>query len=629
MDDWATEFKPADKVNVPSFIRLFIIARVLKSVNTNNDTIKKLASEMGDSKTRQIVENILTKLTTNGIKKYMKYHFKAEEQIQTIEKIFNDIILKKYEKEYVKIITYTHDSGSEYYQSAVFNTDDLMCYIFEFIELESHFTGDLINCGLVNSHWLYQSWNTNLIYPFGLDKLISDTIHLWLRSDIKNDVASAHIGKWQRIANVKSIECYSYAFSNCTQGYNNNDNNSNNNNNNSKHLMKFLLRQLSMLKSVTHVEFEVDENCLSFLKILDVYRKKIEWYHVKITKHEIDLEGCIFKENMLSLLKLSNAQVIFIFHMYYHLMWTNKCHTLIINGLKEIESGWCQYIIDNCDCSGIKKLVFDGITFCTQMNNLENSTKLLLTKLGQKFENLEHIVIRQCGFDHDYLNPCVLQLIQSLSKVVKKNKARVALKIMTDRNCDKLVQIFSAAGIMVNSLNTWMRPTTAAIDSVKPLILNNRDLECLDICESTGMDDLGKWKQIRLVEILVPWLATHENFKSSLQMISVHRDDVNDKPKECINAINQLLSLKTVEQNKVFVRLHVAIDIDKEKHDDHFKVSFERLCKILFLVLTIKQIPIEFILSINSVTTSYYDNTLNPIFNINNKTNPDSVHIVN
>ena len=176
---------------------------------------------------------------------------------------------------------------------------------------------------------------------------------------------------------------------------------------------------------------------------------------------------------------LPNAQVIYIFHTFYYLLWTNKCHTLIFNGLKGIDSKWCQYIIDNCDCTGVKKVVFDGITFCNVMSGLENSTKLLLEKFAEKFKNLKHVVIRHSSLDRGYHNPCLVELMWYLSKIIKKNKTRVALSIMSNtKDCDKLVKVFRETRIMIDGLKIWMYGMME-VDIVKPLISNNNHLEYL------------------------------------------------------------------------------------------------------------------------------------------------------
>ena len=219
MDDSSIYVQPPQKMIVPSFIRLFVMSRILKHRNVSVDQIQQMVKVIKDSTKQQIAQDILTRLINDGIQKYMKKWFNEKEQAQVIEIIFNQIISKHFEKEYQHIMTYAcsdHDNNNRKsqhcnYQRLVFNSDDLMCLIFQFVELEEGFTGDLINCSLVNSHWLYQSWNPNSIYHLRLDTLMKNTIKM--TRNMKRNLSRVsdwdRIGtlssKWQRVATVKSV----------------------------------------------------------------------------------------------------------------------------------------------------------------------------------------------------------------------------------------------------------------------------------------------------------------------------------------------------------------------------------------------------------------------------------------
>ena len=73
-----------------------------------------------------------------------------------------------------------NDSG--YYQEWVFNTNDLVCSILQYVSdfdskcIWSHdYSGDLRNRSLVCSHWLYYVFNLKSIYFFNLTDLIKTT----------------------------------------------------------------------------------------------------------------------------------------------------------------------------------------------------------------------------------------------------------------------------------------------------------------------------------------------------------------------------------------------------------------------------------------------------------------------
>ena len=70
--------------------------------------------------------------------------------------------------EYNKLTTCVCNSNSNNnnyndYKCQVFNSRDLMCKIFHYLYYSFEFDGDLFECSLVNSHWLYHAWDINCI----------------------------------------------------------------------------------------------------------------------------------------------------------------------------------------------------------------------------------------------------------------------------------------------------------------------------------------------------------------------------------------------------------------------------------------------------------------------------------
>ena len=111
-----------------------------------------------------------------NIKKHMKNYYNEMEHAETIEIIFNKIIIKQFASEYERIAkcVNTHQN-----QGIVFNTDDLMCAILGYLEYNhdtDRIDGDLFACILVCSHWLYHVWNPNSIYYLCLDSLMDNTL---------------------------------------------------------------------------------------------------------------------------------------------------------------------------------------------------------------------------------------------------------------------------------------------------------------------------------------------------------------------------------------------------------------------------------------------------------------------
>ena len=202
-DDWSNNSestKTTDSnynLKVPSFIRLFVINRILckyisdrkqNECSNSRSFMEQLANVFKGGSTKiaietkliedlvnafsnnveikTIVNNILTKLVNDGIKKYMNEWYNEQRQANIIEEIVNRIILQKFETEYNKLITFMDDYNSndnsglkvncKYYQNLVFNSNDLMSIIFQYLEWGRKFNADLFCCSLVNSRWLFK-----------------------------------------------------------------------------------------------------------------------------------------------------------------------------------------------------------------------------------------------------------------------------------------------------------------------------------------------------------------------------------------------------------------------------------------------------------------------------------------
>ena len=194
-DDWTPPINDcAYNLQVPSFIRLFFIRRILHEYiidNTQHGTtttkvVEHLVTPLNDSgeQLKRIASNIVTRLMDDGIKIYIDKWYNEKQESNIIEMIFNKIILKKFDKEYNKLVTYQSDTDTNTnviinmkYQILLFNSNDLMSYIFQYLELyHGTVNDDLYCCSLVDSHWLYHVWNVNSVYFVDLDVLIQKTL---------------------------------------------------------------------------------------------------------------------------------------------------------------------------------------------------------------------------------------------------------------------------------------------------------------------------------------------------------------------------------------------------------------------------------------------------------------------
>ena len=607
MDDWTIKVPPPEKVIVPSFIRLFVIARILKHCNASVDQIKQMVKVIKDLKQQQTAQDILIRLINDGIKKYMEKWFNEKEQIQVIEMMFNTIILKQFEKEYQTIMRCDDNNKSQYYQRLVLNADDLMCLIFQFIKLKETFTGDLINCGLVNSYWLYQTWNPNTIYYLCLNRLITNTIRMTRNLKESNDKGSKVYdldrilsSKWQRVATVKSVHIGLY----------------------NSVPSQYLLEKISMLRSIVDVSLIISDTYVSLLKALLYYNKE------NIKEYWVVIRG-VKQQNKLKPLELINAKDILVKHMYYYLKWSHRCKILRLVDLPDINENWIKYVIDNCDCNGIQTLIIDNISVNSLLNPETKSTQLLFNKLAQKFQNLQRLSLKM---NQDKAKKSMfLVSLKCLRPIIKKTSTVMTLKLHSGfAECDKLAKIIQDTGIKMSHLKIC--EFDHAIDDFKPIIFNSPNLESLTIdksylgrkcCEKKLLDlllamectytDNSKASGKKLEEKSSDGELTHghgiKSGFSSLKMIDINDKDFNTS----INTISQILGLKLIKKNKLYLKMVFKINVPRS-NSSVFRESFKTMCKTIKSLLISEQVPIEVSITMDGMEQYHFENIYYPIF---------------
>ena len=182
--DWnkPIDLLPVNILKMPSFVRLFVIHRVLNNANYNSNDSINIDTVVSESTLNKALhssaQQILSQLMKHGIKDYMNKHYKEKNQANTIEIIFNQIILKQFTKEYQNVTLYptvtiagntteSSDENKTNYQNLLFNTTDIMCSMFQYFSDfndNNEYIGDLSNCSLVCSQWFYHAFNPNSIY---------------------------------------------------------------------------------------------------------------------------------------------------------------------------------------------------------------------------------------------------------------------------------------------------------------------------------------------------------------------------------------------------------------------------------------------------------------------------------
>ena len=414
-DDW-TIVTPIDasgvfKLPVPSFIRLFTIRRIIcthmsdNNIDLTKDSFLQQISSKLDADTRLNALNIVTQLVNHGIKKYMVSCYHEKKDASLIEIIFNKIILNKFQKEYSQLITHNNTNNNKY-QNSVFNTDVLMCKILEYLTFDVINGGDLLNCNLVNSQWLYQVWNPHLISKVNLSDLIK---HQYKYNDNcnnnennNNNININIASMWQRVLNAKDIGLHLDKY-NPKITYNNDD--------------ISLLQRLSMFKNIESICGTIHSKHISILKaLISQCKDKIEKYDVSIMSDKIKNDD---EKNVLSPLVLVNANHIATQSEYFYIKWSNKCKKLSLTNFKDICKQWCQYVIDNCDCSSIEILnLIDASFNFINAYVLKKDSDKMLENLAKKFSNLKRL---QLVYDNYRSDSYMLLFAKYLLPIIEKN----------------------------------------------------------------------------------------------------------------------------------------------------------------------------------------------------------------
>ena len=251
-----------------------------------------------------------------------------------------------------------------------------MCSIFEFLDHDYDMKGDLFNCSLVCSHWLYHVYNTPLLTIQVMDTLIEKTSgydgNNINDNENMNDNISGGLRMWSRLTKLKTFN-FSYFYEV------------------EKPPNQLLLNKVLFLKNIKTLNGTCKKQHLAILKaIITQCREKIEHYSLHL---DFDLTQ---EKNVLSPLVLPNAKYIEIHHLYLNIVWSNKCQTLNLFFMRDIDKNWCHFVIKNCDCSNIKCLKVLGKNFFKQdfTNVNQQEGKRSLKQFAQQFVNLKEFIIQ-------------------------------------------------------------------------------------------------------------------------------------------------------------------------------------------------------------------------------------------
>ena len=605
--DWSVDVTAPPKLVVPSFIRLFVIRRILGNYIDEKDEkvdigrkIYGMVKTLKDDRERRLSFNILNKLWKDGLDVYICVWYQEKQQATVIEMIFNDIILVKFGKEYEEITRYLSNSdssdsgdGSDYNQCLVFNTNDLMYLIFQFLNF---WDDKLYNCSLVNSHWLCQIWNSNSLSCVDLTYLIKQT----MRFRLGNENMCTRM--WQRIVSVKHIK-----FS-LTPSYKDSEHGSRNN--------MLLLNRLSMLANIERIECRLSTDGIGVLKtLMQTCCNKIDTFIVDLSTDGGYSYPLYTKyHNTLPPLKLIYANFIDINNLYFYIIWSHICKTLILK-LKstrmKIVKSWCQHVIDKCDSSGIKSLTLDRIEFedfisedCEDSLTTTSTTKedtsggkLLLLKLAQQFKNVEDLKLL-LSHDHDGMNDSTSYFLTSLCKIVSKNNGKkIEIGLGKHTVGLEVTQRFICTNnIKVDVLSMYLNDDSGKL--IETIGTQMNDLKCIKIKWPWDASLVDDWREINFDQI-----KTNCKFLPSIQVVMVEVEHDNEYPPR-LSEINEFLNSKVILQwalNDILIICDIKC---KCNVDDSWLISsFENLFAFLYQLLieqgVLIDIRIEFIKSLD------------------------------
>ena len=556
-DDWVCI---DETVSVPSFIRLFTMRRTLdnklaKPMLRDDSTFNDI--DLDDGK-KTIAKHIATRLVRYGIKYYMQEYYNEKEQHEIIELIMCRIIFQKFSNEYKKVIQYTNNKTNTKYQKMVFNTNDIMNKIFQYLEFYH-----LENCSLVCTHWLYHSWNINSVYHIDCTKLIIHT----LRCQENNIIESSVIRMWQRVVNARSLHFYvaykqsaKYHWDNlCGNG------------NDSEYNDLVVLNKLSLLRRIERLDVRCKENQVILLETI------LETCKDRIQKLQIESWMC------LSPLKLINVQYLSIRGVQFDIQWTNKCEQLIIDTKATITSEWCDYIIKNCDCTGIKMINLYAVTF-------EDVNRLLLTKFAEKFRNLQRLKIYFTAECDD----CVLFLWTLLKHTIDKNKGAVELKtsywlkeysytLLNNTICNEKLEVNKLHFSVGNDDETIWPQQFKCIQKLIANVTPQSNLEHIKI-ENLGKNG-DQWENV-INDFETNYKYSYIKSFDSLKVIEIE-DHLNVSTAHSnIKWIIKFLKSNIIFENNLLVITHFKV------LSDDVQASFNKILKNIFILLA-KQVPID------------------------------------
>ena len=421
------------KTTYNTLIEILLIKRIL--INSPDPIGKNdISSHLGDrtKEMQQLCKKVLSLVSKHSIHKFFQYHYK-DKYCQAIEIMLTDIIMTHHTSEYTNQITLSHSdytdddtddddndddndnkenlsngSGDDIdngimikningkYTRILFNQKDLVPQIFQYLELK-----DVNNCSKVSFIWLIHAFDINSLYYIQLSKRYN------------YDRYQSRV--WQRLINVRKLVY---------------ENISNKLNYDTKTDTYFL----TYFQSLQNIEIirckfgNFTDGDVSFLNVLSQKSNKIKRFHASSSSSSTLISTVEESINRVAL-KLPNAQKIVLSKLGLPLVLSNSCHSLSLESVS-ISPIMRDALINDCDLSGIKKLVLQNITFGNKVESESESTEEIAKSLAQKLCNVEKIeILGARGDTLLFLQRSILfSPIAAEEKEVKEEKAENTMR---------------------------------------------------------------------------------------------------------------------------------------------------------------------------------------------------------
>ena len=576
-----------DKISVSSFIRVIVIRRILVNDMPHDigdkakadEYIKDLMTKMKDlnDSMQSATHKTLSHLLNGSISNYLNAWNEQDDIPKTLETIFNKLILTQFIAQYQNITTYktkdnhnennnnnNHNNNKYYYQDLVFNMKDLMRIVFAFLDYDDTLQGDLLNCSVVCSHWLYHVYNRPLYAIGAFDKLVEDTA---IYDVEKNDGDSGMIRMWQRLGKLKSVGFY---FNEKEAAPN-----------------QLLLNKLSNLHNIE----KLYGRCMT--KHLGIFETIVSQSKEKLEQFSFRIKLRPEKENVLSPIILPNVKNLRISCLYFYIIWSNKCEKLELHWAKIIGQKWCDFVIKNCDCSNIKSLSISWENFVKKdfINNKEGEK--LLKQLAEQFVNVKDFSIEI----YDECEQVLLLFCKYLKSIIEKNNVRIKLSFDDMFNSpdefDKLIETIKEINIgnkiykIDFNMDGGSKKMGAMFDRVQQLSkLSMSSLEWMSITH---------WRSISLdsgIKLIVDEMNELEF--ESLKVFEYFGFQTDDSTMETVNEILGI-PFEKWSKNKLYV---IANFSPNYQDDEDESLLFHQFCQKVFDLMIKHEIAINITLQL-------------------------------